>query len=1223
MKVLEILRQATSCAEEVNALDQLKKTLSPKDDVFGEDDIEHQWLSLAAHSLGDDDPLNPFPACTPDGVLSCQSDLERFTCYLFERRFSWSEAKKGNLGPLLGTISTERDAVLKSKLNNLLDEFLRWYMHQDISQPLLESLKVTVTHACDMPVVRNQTMIHIMEWLQLHATHPSFHKHFVDVQTLVLFGVCDVWSAVRNTCVTRLGRIASNITLQEMESLFSELAKICLNQGSTWQCVEGALMAISMLLKCFQWIGVLPASTLEEKSTGKSQYYLKIGEQELSQLPEFICSCISSVVYPLLAHPQVSVRDHATKAFSTYLSRCDFKVAVESLKEAVSKLGQDEKMERLKALSFGDCISLPHYAVLQPNYNFMAACQAEGLLSVCLYLIKHVQSGVLLLNWPKYFSTFSLNLMHPASTVRQAASVIFKYIVAKESDNSGLLKLVLQALCANWSIDITDLMECSTKQYHSTVKHEVKSNGQISRQGTFRRQFSVELEKQQSILTLHKIQGVTFQDKQFCQAWEWREGRLFAYELIVKFLIINHIHYLFPSYALLSPKFDGSVSADNAVTLSRKPALPERSVCSKSFSHGSASQNQSLTRSVSERRKQMLQRSSTLAEGTFFKKQFTKHYSYFTNQSKPKHKEKSSVNFATSLLCKARDVDAILKITQSPDQSPKMSIPFPVVSQGHERTKQPPDVMMLLNSALAVSKVLGNQDTSELDWLQNVELQPLSSLLRQMLLQTISCHADGRWEVRRMAQQALPLITECVRWYDMAVLTSLWNDYLQPTASLMSYGLALTMAVSVQHVVRLVHLKDDPPVSWKDPDVCRGITLPIITAVAEGLPKWCGIILSLLERTSVDQLTVVTLEIIMTTQAYLPDLLPQQYEYEVAVLKKILHVFCHAHPLHPLSQLHSLQSSSRIFESPIEGYLSCLSKADCLECPAYQVERYMLTELHQLIPTFLQSCCVQGACSLLPVLLHMLRHYSQDSQITKCLLDGCVIIGKKIYRWMQQSKDHEEKELIHNVQAAVEEITTLVADKESEMATLKLLLDVFLLISDLVQTEKLTVMLSALSSRLEQSGSVDMSNTTHKNSEKEDTTNLVYLSNNISADQNNNGDSSDDDEEDKKHGASQAAESLSLSVSSGSGQMAWPTHVGSPEDQHGSNDGSDSDWDSWDDEQEDQASLYSMVSQFFQKLQEAHKSSLHNTCGQSALVLAICQLDEKDQTVLKKLLINE
>lgn len=32
------------------------------------------------------------------------------------------------------------------------------------------------------------------------------------------------------------------------------------------------------------------------------------------------------------------------------------------------------------------------------------------------------------------------------------------------------------------------------------------------------------------------------------ESWEWREGRLLAYELILKFLIANHIHYTFPAY---------------------------------------------------------------------------------------------------------------------------------------------------------------------------------------------------------------------------------------------------------------------------------------------------------------------------------------------------------------------------------------------------------------------------------------------------------------------------------------------------------------------------------------------------------------------------------------------------------------------------------------------------------------------------------------------------
>ena len=35
--------------------------------------------------------------------------------------------------------------------------------------------------------------------------------------------------------------------------------------------------------------------------------------------------------------------------------------------------------------------------------------------------------------------------------------------------------------------------------------------------------------------------------------WEWREGRLLTYELILKFFITNHVHYLMPA-SLLGPR---------------------------------------------------------------------------------------------------------------------------------------------------------------------------------------------------------------------------------------------------------------------------------------------------------------------------------------------------------------------------------------------------------------------------------------------------------------------------------------------------------------------------------------------------------------------------------------------------------------------------------------------------------------------------------------------
>ena len=50
------------------------------------------------------------------------------------------------------------------------------------------------------------------------------------------------------------------------------------------------------------------------------------------------------------------------------------------------------------------------------------------------------------------------------------------------------------------------------------------------------------------------------------ESWEWREGRLLAYELILKFLITNHIHYVFPAFVLpVSKAAATSTSVDESL----------------------------------------------------------------------------------------------------------------------------------------------------------------------------------------------------------------------------------------------------------------------------------------------------------------------------------------------------------------------------------------------------------------------------------------------------------------------------------------------------------------------------------------------------------------------------------------------------------------------------------------------------------------------------------
>lgn len=55
-------------------------------------------------------------------------------------------------------------------------------------------------------------------------------------------------------------------------------------------------------------------------------FFFQFGLKALTALPGFITSSVHSVLFSLLAHPQLSIREHATKALSAILSRCEFKV---------------------------------------------------------------------------------------------------------------------------------------------------------------------------------------------------------------------------------------------------------------------------------------------------------------------------------------------------------------------------------------------------------------------------------------------------------------------------------------------------------------------------------------------------------------------------------------------------------------------------------------------------------------------------------------------------------------------------------------------------------------------------------------------------------------------------------------------------------------------------------------------------------------------------------
>ena len=138
------LENASTTEEEIKTLEMLRQHLCPNE---GEDCVQDscagaepdaEWLKQASADGGE---CNPFPAKTPDGILVDQEELNRFTFYLFERRYGWSEqighadlstggkdvvcrpdSRTGRSG--VGPLNIE--SKFKKRLIELLDDFLKW-----------------------------------------------------------------------------------------------------------------------------------------------------------------------------------------------------------------------------------------------------------------------------------------------------------------------------------------------------------------------------------------------------------------------------------------------------------------------------------------------------------------------------------------------------------------------------------------------------------------------------------------------------------------------------------------------------------------------------------------------------------------------------------------------------------------------------------------------------------------------------------------------------------------------------------------------------------------------------------------------------------------------------------------------------------------------------------------------------------------------------------------
>jgi len=217
------------------------------------------------------------------------------------------------------------------------------------------------------------------------------------------------------------------LSVEQVEPLFRRLIAICRAGDTSWKAAEGALQGVTSIIRRFHWTskadgdglsgdqGTRGASAGAVDSLGeRDSFCLAFNGARLPEgLPLFVTEDVRGVAYALLSHRQLSIRENATKVFSAYLSRSPFREALAALHEIVSRLrrhvGDEREAEAAADGNVPPADTSVGWGSVPPR--LLDPYEAEGLLGVCTFIVKHIPPGFLLPRWPLYFGTFDLYLM--------------------------------------------------------------------------------------------------------------------------------------------------------------------------------------------------------------------------------------------------------------------------------------------------------------------------------------------------------------------------------------------------------------------------------------------------------------------------------------------------------------------------------------------------------------------------------------------------------------------------------------------------------------------------------------------------------------------------------------------------------------------------------------------------------------------------------------------
>jgi len=593
----------------------------------------------------------------------------------------------------------------------------------------------------------------MLDWMKRQANSDDFGARVSELEDLmqkaVISALTDVWSATRKVCAQRFKAMGQLLTLEHLHGFFRTLLDAWNESEVSWKAKEGILLGLAAVIAQFSQIDTNGADAPKDQQACILMR-LRFGLEELDALPSFITQHLKPLLFGALAHPQLSVRENAAKAFSCYLSRTPLHETHVCLAEVIRKLQAGGRKEAGDGGSGG----AEREDSNAPRNVLVEAFEAQGLLSLTSDLLERLPSRLILQQWDSLIASFSLYLSHSASTVRQACSSLFLKFMAKSDEGApSLQRLVLQGLSTTCKTTDTNIREGSI----------LPSEG-ISHSPTF------QSEGVGALVSAHG--GLDEENDATAQTWEDREGRLLAYELVLGFLVEDHTLKMFKSdptavgVTSCSPKKMSPVDSGHYTTHHECDFSDclEHDVSHRAQSPDPESGNQDLARqtNMSPYNVSWLQSPAlSFTPGASSEAGSTRRGS-----SPVRNRRKSSPNGRRSPFRLSPTRGSRIRVGESPTR----------VSARKAANDSEKSVLDKFRFTDDTSLTGESEDLSGVGL--TVTFEPLGMVLDRMFEEALYSIGHARWELRRMGLQVLPLLCTTALWYESSLLEDLLKRWL-------------------------------------------------------------------------------------------------------------------------------------------------------------------------------------------------------------------------------------------------------------------------------------------------------------------------------------------------------------------------------------------------------------------------------------------------------------